>query len=226
MAGAVSLPLVSEAEGAAARVLERFDEIADCWSDAQLARAAAAIEAVVTAEDSYAAWNPKEITPRHLKLARLVGQAARTAKMLAESFPSDNDHVGALIGRLVDFVVASVNSVPAALESRFDIKDAQKRLREMRQDHALAALSNVLVADLVAVFRGLEPGGRGVIDESVIRRRYVTRNRPLKVPASDEWNRHWPLIREVATLGRERGLRSVEAEEAFVVAVHTYLETQ
>ena len=88
----------------------------------------------------------KAVTPRHAHLARQVGHAARTAKLLADAFPSPELETRKLMGRLADFVAAAVNSLPLALGSRMDIMVAQGRLRKLRQHRALADLSNVLLA--------------------------------------------------------------------------------
>ena len=73
-------------------------------------------------------------------------------------------------------------------------------LKEFRADAAHAAVSNVLIADLVVVALGRRVGTRGAqFDESTLRRRYLKpARRRARTPAFAEWQRGWNVLREVA----------------------------
>ena len=123
-------------------------------------------------------------------------RAARLARDFSIAFPDGPEAMRLMIRQLVDYSAAALDE-STLVDCAIAVHAAHRALKEFRAD---AAVSNVLIADIVVVALGRRVGTRGAqFDESTLRRRYLKpARRRARTPAFAEWQRGWNVLREVA----------------------------
>jgi hypothetical protein len=225
------LGLSATREGSVAQALNRLDEATSDWSDDHRFKLVSAIELMADAERARTAWNPKELSAEHRRVAAEGMRSARLAIALSTAFPDPTPAIVGLVGQLLDFTDAALDE-STVFDADLARYVAGRFLKKFRKEVSACAISNILLADLVVVALGRTPGRRGAqFDESTLRRRYLQGSDDEKFssrrrsPAHKQWRRGWNELKQLATLSsRVAPARSETQTAAFSAAIRARLQ--